>query len=67
MADVRGRGIGRETTLTALRDAAAKGYATSVLGSSPMGFPVYTRIGFVEVCRIRHSGCPRNAPLDFPA
>jgi GNAT superfamily N-acetyltransferase len=56
LADARGRGIGRETTLAALRDARAAGYTTSVLGSSPMGLPVYTRIGFVEVCRIRHYG-----------
>jgi GNAT superfamily N-acetyltransferase len=58
MADVRGRGIGREVTLAALRDARARGATLSVLGSSPMGFPVYTRIGFVEVCRIRHFGPP---------
>jgi ribosomal protein S18 acetylase RimI-like enzyme len=58
LADVRGRGIGRETTLAALRDARAAGYSLSVLGSSPMGFPVYTRIGYVEVCRIRHFGPP---------
>jgi GNAT superfamily N-acetyltransferase len=56
MADVRGRGIGRETTLAALRDARARGATLSVLGSSPMGLPVYTRIGFQEVCRIRHFG-----------
>jgi GNAT superfamily N-acetyltransferase len=58
LPDVRGRGIGRETTLAALRDARAAGYQLSVLGSSPMGLPVYTRIGFVEVCRIRHFGPP---------
>jgi ribosomal protein S18 acetylase RimI-like enzyme len=58
MADVRGRGIGRETTLAALRDAARHGYRVAILGSSPMGFPVYTRIGFVEVCRNRHFGPP---------
>ncbi len=56
MPDVRGRGIGRTTTLRALRDARAHGAALSVLGSSPMGLPVYTRIGFAEVCRIRHFG-----------
>jgi GNAT superfamily N-acetyltransferase len=58
LADVRGRGIGRETTLRALRDARNRGATLSVLGSSPMGRPVYTRIGFVEVCRIRHFGPP---------
>jgi GNAT superfamily N-acetyltransferase len=58
MADVRGRGIGRETTLSALRDARARSATLAVLGSSPMGLPVYTRIGFAEVCRIRHFGPP---------
>lgn len=58
LADVRGRGIGRETTLAALRDARADGRTVSVLGSSPLGFPVYSRIGFTEVCRIRHYGTP---------
>ena len=54
--DVRGRGIGRETTLAALRLARDLGLRTAILGSSPLGFPVYTRIGFVEVCRVRHHG-----------
>ena len=58
LADVRGRGIGRETTLAALRAARSAGATVSVLGSSPMGLPVYTRIGFEEVCRIRHFGNP---------
>ncbi len=58
VADVRGRGIGRETTLAALRDARAAGQTLSVLGSSPLGLPVYTRIGYTEVCRIRHYGTP---------
>jgi len=58
LADVRGRGVGRETTLAALRDARAAEQRLAVLGSSPMGLPVYTRIGFAEVCRIRHFGPP---------
>jgi GNAT superfamily N-acetyltransferase len=58
LADVRGRGIGREATLTALRGARDRGATISVLGSSPLGLPVYTRIGFREVCRIRHFGPP---------
>ena len=56
LEDVRGRGIGRETTLAALRLARDLGLRTAILGSSPLGFPVYTRIGFVEVCRVRHHG-----------
>ena len=58
LEDVRGRGIGRETTLTALRLARDLGLRVSILGSSPLGFPVYTRIGFREVCRVRHYGPP---------
>lgn len=58
LEDVRGRGIGREATLTALRLGRDLGYRVSILGSSPMGFPVYTRIGFREVCRVRHFGPP---------
>ncbi len=58
LPEVRGRGIGRETTLAALRDARERGFEVAILGSSPMGVPVYSRIGFVEVCRIRHFGPP---------
>lgn len=58
LEDVRGRGIGRETTLTALRLARDLGERVSILGSSPLGFPVYTRIGYREVCRVRHYGPP---------
>jgi GNAT superfamily N-acetyltransferase len=49
----RGRGIGREVTLAALREARALGYNLSTLGSSELGLPVYQRIGYEEVCRIR--------------
>lgn len=57
---VRGRGIGRETTLTALRTGRGLGYRVSILGSSALGFPVYSRIGFREVCRVRHYGPPAS-------
>jgi GNAT superfamily N-acetyltransferase len=49
----RGRGIGREVTLAALRTARDLGYNLSTLGSSDLGLPVYLRIGYEEVCRIR--------------
>lgn len=51
--DARGRGIGREVTLAALRTARELGYELSTLGSSDLGLPVYLRIGYEEVCRIR--------------
>lgn len=49
----RGRGIGREVTLAPLRTARDLGYNLSTLGSSDLGLPVYLRIGYEEVCRIR--------------
>jgi len=58
LAEFRGRGIGREATLVALSDARACGYRAAILGSSALGLPVYRRIGFVEVCRVRHFGPP---------
>jgi hypothetical protein len=66
VTEVRGRGIGRAVTLAALRAGRGLGYRVAILGSSPLGFPVYTRIGFVEVCRVRHYG-PPLAPEPAPA
>jgi GNAT superfamily N-acetyltransferase len=51
--EARGKGIGREVTLAALRDARDLGFSLSTLGSSDLGLPVYLRIGYEEVCRIR--------------
>jgi hypothetical protein len=39
-------------TLAPLADAAAAGYQVGVLGASPMGEPVYRRIGFAAYCTI---------------
>jgi GNAT superfamily N-acetyltransferase len=58
LSEFRGRGIGREVTLAALREARSRGYRAAILGSSPLGLPVYRHIGFVEVCRVRHFGPP---------
>ncbi len=49
----RRRGIGAAITLSALREARHLGYGVGVLGSSEMGYPIYRRLGFREVCRIR--------------
>lgn len=49
----RRRGIGAWITRAALLAGRAPEHRHGVLGSSPMGHPVYLRLGFVEVCAIR--------------
>lgn len=48
----RRRGIGAAVTLKPLLDAREMGCRIGVLASSPMGEPMYRRIGFREYCRI---------------
>ncbi len=52
--DWRGRGIGAAVTLQPLLDARHKGYRLGVLQSSEMGYSVYERMGFREVCKVAH-------------
>jgi GNAT superfamily N-acetyltransferase len=47
----RGRGIGTALTLVPLLEARRRGYGVGTLQATPMGFPVYRRLGFREVCR----------------
>ncbi len=46
LASARGRGIGRAMTIHALREARGRGYRFGVLQATPMGLPVYERLGF---------------------
>jgi GNAT superfamily N-acetyltransferase len=46
----RGRGLGTAITQAPLLEARRRGYRVGTLQSSPMGFPVYGRLGFREVC-----------------
>jgi GNAT superfamily N-acetyltransferase len=49
----RRRGIGAAITAAAMREARERGCTTAVLGSSPMGYGVYRRLGFEEAFRYR--------------
>lgn len=49
----RRRGFGTAITRHAMREAQALGCTVAVLGSSPMGYSVYRRLGFDEIFRYR--------------
>jgi ribosomal protein S18 acetylase RimI-like enzyme len=51
--EARGRGIGRAVTSAALDEAVSRGLSLAILGASEMGQPVYRRMGFREVSRLR--------------
>ncbi len=46
----RGQGFGTAITLAPLLDARRLGYRFAILQSSPMGLPVYRRLGFQTYC-----------------
>ena len=48
----RGRGVGYAVTAALLAEGRTRGCTESILHASPLGLPVYQRLGFVEVCRM---------------
>jgi ribosomal protein S18 acetylase RimI-like enzyme len=48
----RGRGIGSALTRRLMRLARERGIRVSVLHSTPLGKPVYEKLGFTELCRL---------------
>lgn len=49
LGNLRGKGYGRAMTLQALRGAADRGCDLAVLTATPLGLPVYRRLGFTQV------------------
>ncbi len=56
--EARRRGIGRAVTNAVLDEAVARGHTLAVLGASDLGLPVYRRLGFREVSRLRSYALP---------
>jgi predicted N-acetyltransferase YhbS len=49
-AEARGQGIGAAVTLAPLHAAREAGYRVGILHATPLGLPVYRRLGFRERC-----------------
>jgi len=54
VSEARGQGIGANLTVLPLQQARAMGYRAGVLQSSAMGFGVYRRLGFQQLCAMDH-------------
>lgn len=48
----RGKGVGKQMTLTALAFGRKKGFCVGVLQATETGYPLYSKLGFEEVCKI---------------
>jgi GNAT superfamily N-acetyltransferase len=50
LEDARGQGVGTAVTRAPLLAAREEGYRVGILHASPLGFPVYRRMGFHQYC-----------------
>jgi GNAT superfamily N-acetyltransferase len=50
MPEARGKGIGTAISLASLISAQERGYNVAVLTSTDMGYPIYRKLGFKEIC-----------------
>ncbi len=51
LPEARGRRMGSMMTAAPLIDARERGYKVGILHSTQMGYNVYKRLGFEEICR----------------
>jgi ribosomal protein S18 acetylase RimI-like enzyme len=49
--EARRKGIGETMTLVPLLEARQNGYQVGILQASPMGYPIYKRLGFKDICK----------------
>lgn len=60
--EARRRGFGAAMTVAALQDGRSQGYGVGVLLATPMGEPVYQRLGFRELYRVGEFHSPVSPP-----
>lgn len=52
LPEVRGKGIGTMISYIPFIDAVERGYKIGILHSTKMGYRVYQRLGFEEICKL---------------
>lgn len=52
LPEARGKGVGALISYAPFIDAGKRGYKVGILHASSMGYPVYKRLGFEEVCKL---------------
>ena len=61
LPETRGKGIGAMISYVPFIDAKERGYKIGILHSSALGYNVYKRLGFEEICRlVRYQWTPSN-------